>query len=330
MTRGRLWTELLAWGAEATRSDRFAPLHASVRRFYLSGVLPAAALAFRRALKPEGATLIPRCSVLVSRDFRALESDLDVSLVLEDGASAEAVAKGRGLHAAIKRRLPFFGELEIYERREMRVKESLVAAAGPVLDMLWLLRKWRWQGDRLMSAPSLYHRRKAERSIRKLQDRLGLKDVDLLPGERDGRRIGARIEELTRFLPRREPDGPIAASAGFLEWELHSAENRTDRTGAFRLNCTGAGALTLLSILPDAEFICERARDAVAELRRSPAIRETLLAVTLSEWVLLRSVERTSPESETEKRAAWRGRLERLMRASAGSHLLRDLPEFSA
>jgi hypothetical protein len=72
MIRGRIPTRLLEWGAEATSGPGFAPLHAAFRRFCLSGVLPAAAFVFRRALRPARAVLIARHTVQEPRVFRAV------------------------------------------------------------------------------------------------------------------------------------------------------------------------------------------------------------------------------------------------------------------
>ncbi len=329
MIRGRFQTGLLAWGAQTTSGPRFAPLHSAFRRFCLSGVLPAAAFVFRRALRPARVDLIARNSVLDPGAFRMFESDLDLSLVFEEAAPIEVFVKGRELHARMKALLPFLGELEIYERREIRLKEGLVAAAGPVIDMLWQLRKWRWQYARLEDAPSVYHRRKAERAIRKIQARLGLANLELLPERRDGLLIGARIEELIRFLPRRDPCGPIAASAGFLEWDIRSSEDGGDPTPGFVLRCTGPGALALLSILPDGDSICPQERAQLADLRRSPAVSGILLAVALAEWTLIRSVERTNPGAKPEERELWRRRLETFFRLSPKSSLLNEFPEFA-
>jgi len=329
MIRGRLWTALLERAADATRSSRFDPMHEVVRRLCLTGVLPCVDFAFRLELRPARAAVIARNSVLERRNFRVFESDLDVSLVFEDAASEESVERACRLYQRLHAGLPFLGELEIYDRREMRIKQKAAAVAGPIIDMIWLLRKWRWQYDRLSAAPSPYHRRKAEFSIRRIQNRLGLSGAALLPVLADQRSVGARVEELLRHLPRREPEAPIRARAGFLEWEITSRENVETVGSRFRMLCSGSGALALLSILPDGERVCPGESVNLAELRRSADVGETLLAVAAAEWTLIRSVERTHDDQRAEERRSWRRRLEDLFRAAPNSMLSQEFPEFA-
>jgi hypothetical protein len=329
MIRGRLRTTVLARAADATRGPRFDAIHEAFRRFFLSGIIPSVGFVLRRALRPARVSLVARNSVLEPRNFRVFESDLDASLVFEGAVAEDSLALGRRLYARLQRWLPMLGELEIYERRELRLKEKVAAAAGPVVDMIWLLRKWSWQHKRLSEAPSLYHRRKAERSIRRIQDRLNLSGVALFPTAADARTVGARVDAQLKGLPRRDPGGPIDAPAGFLEWGIRSSESAESRSGELRLFCAGPAALALLSILPDGEILCPQEREKLEDLRRTPQVARTLLAVALAEWSLLRSVERTNPEAREEERRSWRRRLEAVFRASPGSDLLSEFPEFA-
>ncbi|MFI5360479.1 MAG: hypothetical protein ACHQ49_00805 [Elusimicrobiota bacterium] len=329
MIQGRFWTELLARGANATRGRRLAPLHAAMRWLCLNAAVPAVQFAFRHGRGLARTTLIARNSVLEEGGFHFLESDVDLTLVFEGAADAAAVANARAIHARLRGILPFLGELEIYERREVRLKEQLAAGSEPLLRAVWLLRKWRWQYARLAAAPSRYHRTKAERSIRKIQERLGLPPVDLFPRGRAGRLVGTLIEELTRDLRGEETGPAVNARRGFLEWEIRSGEPKSAEGDGFVLYCSRGAGLALLAALPDGAEICPETLEDLEALRRSPPVREKLIAISISEWTLLRSVARTSAVPATEDPEPWARHLERILLEPPALPLMAEFPELT-
>lgn len=212
--------------------------------------------------------------------FDLLSSDVDLAFVIRAELTPPALARARKAHARLQRVIPWTGELEIYTEREWETRRELYADFAPLLDLIWLLRKWAWQEAARARARTGYHRRKAERSLARIREHLGVADAAGLP-----RAVSAM---LARFgIPFAPPGDELEYDSdfsGFLEWRFARSDHPMAMPGALRLE--PGLALAFAAVLPEGELHLPKARDLVFRARENPATSRAHVAVCAAEALL--------------------------------------------
>lgn len=119
----------------------------------------------------QGIRIFLRRSSTQPSNFHLLYSDLDIGCLVPDSLVDKIPEISRRL-TAVRSYIPTLGEAEIYTNSEYRMLLESLQIVGPLYDYLRDIRKIGWMETAVAKAPSDYHRRKAERAIRKCTQRL--------------------------------------------------------------------------------------------------------------------------------------------------------------
>jgi hypothetical protein len=271
------------------------PFHELIRRMYLGpGVL-----FLNWVLKPAGCKkgefrLIPRHSSTVAGDFNAFQSDLDLTVILDDSrldCAGEVVTR----YHRWKKRLPFMGELEIYSSSEHLRLERILQDESCVYPVIRRIRKLSWMEQALHDAPSRYHRAKMERSIAKI---LSKEDIDFSKHPLDYR---AEFSERVKSHMDCWFEGDFFAEfsdetesmrqgirSDYLATSLIVVQSRPPKPGELCL--PEALIFTLLALTPRAHFEPSSVENLVCRLRSLPLVRKRWEEVSEIEYLTFQAV----------------------------------------
>ena len=216
--KNSLLAGLFLWAGKATEGEKWVVFNEFVRKFYLSVFCPSFAWFLKRDCFENHLRLIPRHSVKESGSFNAFFSDLDFSIVFEREPSPVLLGQVLKSYSKCSKIFPFIGELEIYTGTEWSSKVELATKHAATLDLIWNLRKWSWQRQILLEAPSAYHKYKAHRSIRRIREKLNLPPEIQFPSlsfnSLLARIISAEVLASAKDLPS------VFGKSAYLGWEL--------------------------------------------------------------------------------------------------------------
>ncbi|MCC6278525.1 MAG: hypothetical protein IT289_11480 [Oligoflexia bacterium] len=229
--------------------------------------------------------LIPRHSVASAHDYNAFFSDVDYTIVVRDQITDCKMALIIDAFSLIFSNLPFLGELEIHTATEYEMRNKIAYEFKTIIEILWLLRKWKWQVKLLEKNLSRYHREKAQRSIEKISMKLGAS------GEQPC--FGPFIEgELATLFPTLsfEPSvnlGPIyIEKTNYFEWSLSTDINRDS------LVLTPNSILILVAILPYTENLSPVVKNELKKVLQVPEVIKVKRAIAQYELLAFQSVKR--------------------------------------
>ncbi len=282
------------------------------------------------ALNQPQIRLIPRHSVLNANQFTVFESDLDCTLIIPTDFSEADLAKAKAIYEETRRRRPFLGELEIYKSWEHAMREQLLREFHAELQFVARLRKWSWLKASYEQAGSRYHRRKALRSLFKIQQLLGVQLEHPLPQAGDGRMMMTAARQVFSGLFVRL-DLPAQFEfkqlhSEFLEWWILNGERISESDPVeFCLTGTIDECAVLLALCPDATFLDPLLEKTLADLRAEPKMRDTFLAICIYEYLMLQSVARTASFDQNPNLQDWARAIYQLISKYRSSPLADEL-----
>jgi hypothetical protein len=256
MLVNRVFCAGLELGAVVTSRRLFAPIQSRICSIYRSGLVPVLERRLRWQTGDGTIRLIARQSTASGRHFNVFTSDLDLAVVLPDGAIPAQFCAARDVVDGWRGRLPFLGELELHTSGEWVRRRWLEEHGERWLLGLRDVRKIGWIEEALPRAATPYHRNKARRALRLVMQRLSgngilpwnCGNLWRLSGPVAGL-IRSRLGEGVVAATKGElADGPIAQHCPFLN--IVVAESPIPSAGlVLPRDC----AATLLAVVPTYE-----------------------------------------------------------------------------
>jgi pyruvate-formate lyase-activating enzyme len=243
------------------------------------------------------------------RERNVFESALGLAAIFPSEPSGKDVLRlERGFRWA-RRVFPVLGSLEIYTEEEWKLRTQALARSGPILDLLWRLRRLRAIESHPRRYASEPHRRKANRALRRVLASLGHVEVEeplatenwRLLGPPFHRHIESVLQEVNVLVAPIPWDyADISVDCPYLGLLLRS---RYTEDG---LHVPAPLLVPLLAVIPPTQELDPATDELVERCRDEAPMKALRAAVAQFEWCVAKSRMRTHPD---EQLTTWLDRL---------------------
>lgn len=152
-----------------TDNSFFQPFHRLIQLLYVGPLIKFIGFILKSG-NSDLVAVLPRHSTTERGNFNTFMSDLDSSWIIKDNFSAKKLRHSLKLFSIMKWFCPSLDEPEIYLQTEDKIISSFMADKHfmELNGFLKLLRKFKWEHDKLLSTKSNYERAKSIRSLKKI------------------------------------------------------------------------------------------------------------------------------------------------------------------
>jgi hypothetical protein len=280
--------EILLFLAKASSSPYFWVIHEPIRLLYGFFAPGFFEMALNGRSKTSRCRVALRGSVRIEKEFNIFLSDLDLTVVVEREDENE-LRKIRDQLVSLKRFFPPLGESEIYTGDEKKRYDHIFCEIGSLYSFLRKLRKSAWMEKNMDSAPTGYHRFKADRSKKKCFTQLGADETSGL--------LSFRIEKFLREgftdLPPKNTVMDVSAWDPYMGLTITSNSGATEK-GRKALRLTEDSSLLLLALSP-CYFPNDELSKPIDQLRRLSSVNSAFKNLAELELLISTAVRRAHP-----------------------------------